>query len=221
MVKCYRMLTQRNLRRIGFFLLGIFWLTLGISLIAKAQLGTGAYDAINFAIAQTLNVSLTIALLVSASVAFTLASLIRKRFANPLTFVTAFLLGFGLDLWAIALNAIQLELFAIRLLSFSVGIVFVCIGVVLYLLPQLPANPLDDLTVAVSDRLGIKLGSAKLGVDGACMLIGFLLGGPVGLGTLALVICIGPGISIVQRVSTQWNLAASIASEPQTIEEIA
>lgn len=71
-----------------------------------------------------------------------------------------------------------------------------CIGLAVYLIPKLPANPADDFMVALTER-GFSIRKAKLSIDISCIVIAFLLKGPIGIGTIILTFGIGPAVDFI------------------------
>lgn len=69
-------------------------------------------------------------------------------------------------------------------------------GVGIYVSPNLGAGPRDSLMLLLVDKLGWSLRTARTTIEAIVTLVGFLLGGPVGIGTLFVVLFIGQFIQI-------------------------
>jgi uncharacterized membrane protein YczE len=76
----------------------------------------------------------------------------------------------------------------------AVGIGIVAIGSGLYLMTRLGAGPRDGLMLGLHRRTGLSVRLIRTGIEGSATAAGFLLGGRVGLGTLAFAVLIGPGV---------------------------
>jgi uncharacterized membrane protein YczE len=74
------------------------------------------------------------------------------------------------------------------------GIALVSIGSGLYLTSQLGPGPRDGLMTGLHARTGLSLRLVRTGIESSAVLCGFLLGGRVGVGTLAFAALIGPGV---------------------------
>lgn len=81
------------------------------------------------------------------------------------------------------------------------------IGSALYITCGLGPGPRDGLMTAIHMRSGVRIGRVRLGIEGTVLLIGWLLGGTVGLGTLLFAILIGQaiaiGLGVVSSVTSQ------------------
>lgn len=88
-----------------------------------------------------------------------------------------------------------------------IGVAMVGIGSALYITCGLGPGPRDGLMTAIHMRSGVRIGRVRLGIEGTVLLIGWLLGGTVGLGTLLFAILIGQaiaiGLGVVSSVTSQ------------------
>jgi len=118
------------------------------------------------------------------------------------TLLNMYFFGFFLDL-NIALNealkitrpAVHLEVSVIYLL---IGIILNGVGLGIYLNGNLGAGPRDNFMLGISNLTGKKPGIVSIWIECTAVFVGWLLGGPVGLGTLAYAVTVGPVM--------QWTL---------------
>lgn len=185
-----------NVKKYLTFFIGIAILTLGVSLTVKSNLGAGSYDSINFALAEKLNINVSVAICGTAFIALILSAIIKKGLPRITTFITSMIMGIFTDIWVSLLGNFNAETVGIKVVLFSIGMILVCFGIAVYLLPKLPPNPVDDLMVTLNEIVGIKLGTAKLIIDSICIVLAFLLKGPIGIGTVLLTFLVGPLVNI-------------------------
>lgn len=76
------------------------------------------------------------------------------------------------------------------------GIAMTGLGSALYIGAGLGAGPRDSLMIAVATRVGIRVGAARALLEGTALLLGFALGGSVGIGTVAFALGIGPAVDV-------------------------
>lgn len=77
-----------------------------------------------------------------------------------------------------------------------VGIALVGIGSALYITCGLGPGPRDGAMTGIHKATGIRIGRVRLGIEITVLVIGFLMGGTVGLGTLLFALLIGHSIAI-------------------------
>ena len=74
------------------------------------------------------------------------------------------------------------------------AIALVGIGSGLYLTTNLGPGPRDGLMTGIHLRTGIAVTPIRLGIEASVLVVGWLLGGTVGLGTLIFALLIGPSV---------------------------
>jgi uncharacterized membrane protein YczE len=86
----------------------------------------------------------------------------------------------------------------VRAAFYVVGMVSIAIGICLAISTNLGAGPSEVLMLGLH-RQGVSLVASRWIVDGAQMGVGFLLGGPLGVGTAIFVVAMAPMIKIGLR----------------------
>ena len=88
-----------------------------------------------------------------------------------------------------------------------VGIGLVGAGSAFYITCGLGAGPRDGLMTALHNRTGVRIGRVRLVIEGAVLVLGWVLGGTVGLGTLLFALLIGQSIAValgvLSRITSQ------------------
>ena len=88
-----------------------------------------------------------------------------------------------------------------------VGIGLVGVGSAFYITCGLGAGPRDGLMTALHNRTGVRIGRVRLVIEGAVLVLGWVLGGTVGLGTLLFALLIGQSIAValgvLSRITSQ------------------
>ena len=93
------------------------------------------------------------------------------------------------------------------LLLVAAGIALIAIGSGFYLTAALGPGPRDGQMTGLHRRTGVSLRLARAAIEISVLVAGWLLGGTVGLGTVAFALAIGPGVQLaVNRLSTpEWR----------------
>ncbi|HEX8744304.1 MAG TPA: hypothetical protein VF712_14325 [Thermoleophilaceae bacterium] len=76
------------------------------------------------------------------------------------------------------------------------GIAIVAIGSGFYLTTRLGAGPRDGLMLGLHRRTGLSVRLVRTTIESAAVIAGFVLGGTVGIGTLAFALGIGPAVQL-------------------------
>lgn len=185
------------------FLLGISILTLGVSMTVKSDIGAGSYDSINFAIADMLNIKVSLAISITSFMVLIIAAFIRKEAPRITTFITSVIMGLFTDIWVKIVDLIQVNTILNKGLVFTIGMVLVCFGIALYMIPKLPTNPTDDLMIALTEKK-ISIKRAKMTIDIICIVLALILKGPIGIGTIVLTFLVGPTVDIFHNILIKY-----------------
>ena len=84
----------------------------------------------------------------------------------------------------------------LRLALLVAGCVILAFGMTIVIRSQAGTGPNDLVAVVLSDKSGKPFGPVRIGVDLAFVLIGFVLGGVVGVGTIICAFLVGPAAQL-------------------------
>lgn len=198
--KTLKQLTPRQwVQNLVLYAIGVGIMPLGVVLTVNAHLGAGGYDALNFALAQRLGVPTSYAIYGTAFTVLLLAAMVRRSYPRLETFLSSFILGLSTDFWRSVLAQVQGSSLMGSALLLILGMVVISFAVACYMISVFPTNPTDDFVVALHER-GVRIGTAKMGLDAVCVLLALLLGGEIGVGTILCTFGLGPIIDVFHRL---------------------
>lgn len=164
----------------------------GVYLTIRANIGAGPWDVFNLGLSKTFGILYGTAS-ISVSLAILLIDIILKEPIGIAMFIDAVVVGKTVDLFNF-LRLIPVP----RTLPGSIAMIFVGLVIMgytqyLYMRAALGCGPRDTLLVGLKRHLPrIPIGVISIALLSTATLIGFLLGGPVGIGTLLCAFCAGP-----------------------------
>jgi uncharacterized membrane protein YczE len=169
---------------IGLFLYGI-----GIALIVRGAIGVAPWDVLAQGIDSHLHLGFGLITTVISGVVLLLWIPLRQRLGvgtvanallvGPSADVGLWLIPAGLDLW-------------LRVLLFAAGLVLLAVASGIYIGASLGPGPRDGLMTGLHNRTGWPIWAVRTGIEGSVLLIGWLLGGNVGPGTVVFALLVGP-----------------------------
>ena len=176
-------------RRVGQLIIGLFLYGIGISLMIRGGVGVAPWDVLSQGV--SLQSGLAFGLVTNLIGAAVLLAWIPIRQKPGIgTVVNVLLIGpsaqFGL--WAIPVVDDLLP----RIAVFLLGLLTVALATGLYIGARMGPGPRDGLMTGIHRRWGWPIWVARTAVEVTVLTIGWLLGGNVGLGTLAFALLIGP-----------------------------
>lgn len=80
------------------------------------------------------------------------------------------------------------------------GVATIAVGSGLYLASDLGPGPRDGLMTGLHLRFGWSIRRARTGIELSVLVLGFLLGGTIGIGTIVFALGIGPAVQVTLRV---------------------
>ncbi|WP_079477217.1 YczE/YyaS/YitT family protein [Halobacillus salinus] len=198
------------MKRLILYTLGIAITYLGTSIVVKAALGAGFWSALFvglhertslpsglwFGIAQFILVFIN---------AFLKKSSIEWSAIFPLLIESAFF-----TLWLdIVLHSVDLEAAPLYVqgTAFLIGLVIATFGVGLYIQTKLTRSPVDELFLALSQRLKWRISTSQITIATLVTALALLAGGPVGLGTVLAMLLMGP---LVEFWDTRFQNAVTL-----------
>lgn len=93
---------------------------------------------------------------------------------------------------------------AVRVPMLAVGCVILAFGMTIVIRSQAGTGPNDLVAVVLSDKSGKPFGPVRIGVDLTFALVGFALGGVVGIGTIICAFLVGPAAQLFFPVSEKF-----------------
>ena len=185
-------------RRLLRLVFGLWLFGVGEAMIVHADLGNSPWTV--FAQGVAIHTPLSIGTATIVLSFLVMAVWIPLRQAPGLgTILNAILIGIAIDVTLPLLPAT--DGLGWRALLLAAGIAIIATGSGLYLTSYLGPGPRDGLMTALHHRTGRSLRLWRTVIESLALIAGFLLGGVVGVGTVAYAILIGPGVqAAVQRL---------------------
>lgn len=180
-------------KRIGVYLVGLAINALGIALIIYSAVGAGAWDTVAIGLNHRLSLTIGIcSVLVQVFVVLLTGVIERKRLQYE-SIIAIIIRSIFLDAWILLVfNGVgQLDSWGMQWLFFGLGIISMGIGIGIYVEAKFPKSPIDGLMLALHNRFHWSINRSRIVVELSGALFGFLLGGPVGLGTLMIALFVG------------------------------
>ena len=175
-------------RRLPPLVLGLFVLGFAISVSVRAQLGVSPWDVLHQGLAQVTGLSFGLVVVLVGLVVLLAWIPLHQRLGIG-TVLNTLSVGFIANL-GIYLIPVQHHL-AVRIPMLLASIVMFGIGGGLYIGSGLGPGPRDGLMTAIAQR-GHRIWAVRTVLECSALVVGYLLGGHVGVGTLLLAFTIGP-----------------------------
>jgi uncharacterized membrane protein YczE len=183
--------------RSASLMLGLVLFALGIVLLLESGLGLSPWDVLAQGISEHTALSFGTTNVVIALCVLALAWALGARI-GPGTLANAILIGLTVDVLLSfgAVDELSESPLPVRIGLMVGGILIIGIGSALYIGAGMGAGPRDSLMLVASRRSGVRIGVARASIEVAVTVVGFALGGTVGIGTVAFAFGIGPAVEL-------------------------
>ena len=176
-------------RRFAQLFAGLLLYGIGIALIVRGELGVAPWDVLSQGIAKQTGWSFGLIIVLTSGIVLLLWIPIRQKpgfgtvmnalLVGPFADLGLWLIPPGLDLW-------------MRALLLPAGIVVLAIATGLYIGAHFGPGPRDGLMTGLHRTTGWPIWVVRTGIELVVLTVGWLLGGNVGIGTVAFAVLIGP-----------------------------
>ena len=184
------------LRRLLSLVVGLFLYAVGIVLCMQANIGCAPWDVLHMGLSFKLGMTVGQASIVVGVAVGLIVFLLREKLGLG-TLLNMLLIGIFIDL-LFSLKVVPLiQGLWLGLIVMLGGLFVIAFGSYFYIGSGFGAGPRDSLMVSVKRRTGWPVGVCRALVEGSALLLGYLLGGQVGIGTVMAVLGIGFCVQIV------------------------
>lgn len=188
------------IKRIFESALGLFIYSIGVYLTIQANIGLAPWDSLSMGVSAHIGYSYGIVHTI-ISLCILGVDIIMKEKIGYGSLLDALLVGNYVDFIAyFDLLAVSQSL-SYSILLVVIGLFIMAYGMYFYMKAGMSCGPRDSLLIALGKRFPrTPIGAVQTAMVAVVLLIGWLLGGPVGIGTLLSVFGLGTALQIVCKI---------------------
>ncbi len=173
--------------QIGFMFFG-----LALALLIRANLGVNPWSMLSVALAELSGLSIGTLIIIIGIAVVVIAVALGEQIGWG-TLGNMFFIGPWADLFLWLLPSID-DSWLIQGVMLLTGIALLGLSTGLYISVKAGAGPRDSLMLALQSKTGWPLGRVRGAIELTVFVVGWLLGGPFGIGTILIALLIGPSI---------------------------
>lgn len=177
------------LRRLIVMNLGLFIMAVGINSVVHARLGASPWDVLHIGLTFHTAMSFGTAQQVVGLVILLFACWQARSWPTIGCLINILMVGLYSDLMFDVVP--QPDLLALRIIEFVVGVLLCGYGAGIYISAQLGAGPRDWLMLTLHAKTGMKIRWMRTILEVSAVAAGYLLGGPLGAGTIVFSLTVG------------------------------
>lgn len=180
-------------RRIAQLLVGLFLYGIAIAMMVRAGIGVAPWDVLTQGLVKQTGLTFGVITIIVGAIVLLLWIPIRQK-PGVGTVLNILLIGPAADVGLAFIP--QQHSPVLQALMFAGGLALLAVATGLYVGARLGPGPRDGLMTGIHARWGWKIWIVRTGIEVTVLTVGWLLGGQVGIGTLAFALLIGPMVGV-------------------------
>lgn len=179
-------------RRIAQLLIGLFLYGIAIAMMVRATVGVAPWDVLTQGISKQTGIEFGWVTNIVGLLVLLLWIPIRQK-PGIGTLLNVLLIGPSAQLGLTVLP--EITVLWQQILVFAGGLLVLAIATGLYIGARFGPGPRDGLMTGIHKRWGFPIWAVRTAIEVTVLGVGWLLGGNVGLGTVAFAVLIGPMVN--------------------------
>lgn len=178
-------------------LLGLFLYGIAIAMMIRAAIGISPWDVLAQGISIHTGIPFGFVTNIVGGVVLLLWIPLRQRLGIG-TVLNALLIGPSAEvgLWLIPLQ----DNIWVRIILFAGGLLLLAVATGLYIGARFGPGPRDGLMTGINKKYGVRIWVVRTSIEIVVLVIGWVLGGDVGVGTLAFALLVGPLVHLAMPI---------------------
>jgi uncharacterized membrane protein YczE len=173
---------------------GLVLYGLTLAMVIRAAVGNAAWDVLHQGIAKHTSLTIGEAVIVMSLVVLVLWIPLREL-PGLGTIANSFVVGIAADVFLGIFRTP--DHLVLRVLMMLGGVLLNGVATALYLGSQFGPGPRDGLMTGLHRRTGVSIRLVRTGLELSVVVVGFALGGVVGIGTVIYTLAIGPLVQLM------------------------
>ncbi|WGL50445.1 hypothetical protein P5P86_10745 [Nocardioides sp. BP30] len=200
-------------RRLTQLLVGLWLYGVSLGLMVRGNDGVAPWDVLHLGIVGHTGLDLGTVLVIMSFVVLLFWIPLREK-PGIGTIANALLIGPSTDLTLAVVHPPHHQIARVLLMLAGVGLC--ALATALYIGAQFGRGPRDGLMTGLVRRTGLSIRLIRTALEISVVVVGLLLGGPIGVGTVVFALAIGP---LTQVLLPTWIVALDAPTQDQVAEE--
>ncbi|MCA0983940.1 DUF6198 family protein [Halobacillus yeomjeoni] len=194
------------------YIAGLVVSSLGLALIIQSGLGVGPGDSVAVGLSMHFPITVGTVMIIAFVILLLINAWLERKRPQFESLIPIIIRGRTVDIFLYGvLENVDYQVWWAQWGIFSLGLLATALGVALYLRTPFPRIPLDHFMMIMNEKTNQSKSSVRIFTESGMALIGFLLGAPVGFGTLIVALLLGP---LIQWSFQLFRPVANIWSRP-------
>ena len=208
----YQKIKQYTIR-MGILFIGLSIMTVGASTLMISAIGADSVLVFSDGIATIFGIKCGTAILYLNAFLLVIVLFVNKKRIHIGTIVVTLIIGPMINLVMSAGfipeptglgMSIMMTLFACFVTSF---------GIAIYMFANVGLAPFEAVIVSIQEKINLRFSYVKMGCDALLFLLGWMMGGIIGVGSIMALLIFGPAIDLTFNLLKKTKLNRLVASD--------
>lgn len=184
-------------KRMALMFMSVLIMGFAVSVFSYSGMGVDPFTAFNMSISEKLGISFGFFQMCMNGVLLVAIILTSKKLINLGTVANMIGVGYVCEFFTSIYDKIlpQDNHIVVKLVLMALGVFLLSFSASLYFNCKLGVSPYDAVGFVVEDKISVKYKWSRVATDLICTAVAFLLGGPIGIGTVVTAFFMGPVIA--------------------------
>lgn len=192
--------TKGLIRKLIVAMAGLIICGTGVGIFLYSGLGVDPASVFELGIGNVFHISYGTSAAVINVVILVIVFFLDKSYINIASILAIFGIGYTADFVNFVLGVFLKgeQHMIVRLILIIIGLLIMSTGIAAYIRADLGVGAIDLVSEIISNKLKISYRGVRVSADAAFVVIGFILGGSVGIGTVLAAFMTGPSIQFLR-----------------------
>ncbi|MDO4470614.1 MAG: membrane protein [Bacillota bacterium] len=198
-------MSSNLVRRTFVSLIGLMLCGVGVAIFLWTGLGVDPASVFELGVGKVFHISYGTSAAVINVVILIVVFFIDKSYINISSILAIFGIGYTADIVSDLLQNLNFEMsnIIVKLILVAVGLTIMAVGIATYIRADLGVGAIDLISEIISEKAKLQYRVVRVVGDISFVVIGFLLGGTFGIGTLVAAFMTGPTVQLVRPVANK------------------
>lgn len=196
---------KQGTKRMVLMFMSILLMGFAVSVFSYSGMGVDPFTALNMSIADKLNMSFGFLQMCINGGILILVALVARKLISLGTVVNMVGVGYVCEFFTNIYDEIlpKEPSFLLKAIAMALGVFLLSLSASLYFNCKMGVSPYDALGFVMEDNVKLKYKWCRVATDLLCTAGAFVLGGPIGIGTVVTAFFMGPVVSFCDSAISQ------------------
>ncbi len=197
-------------KRMIIMTMSILLMGFAVSVFSYSGMGVDPFTALNMSVSELLGISFGFFQMCINGIILIGVAVVAKRLINIGTIVNMVGVGYVCEFFTSIYDQFlpQENTFIVRFVLMAIGVFLLSLSASLYFNCNVGVSPYDALGFVMEEKTKLKYKWCRVATDLVCTTIAFILGGPIGIGTVVTAFFMGPVVSLCDNTISRNVLQA-------------